>query len=127
MTQLGTIQVSPVYGQVVIECEDASDLPVPETGAERVVATTQSLLIATRSDHDGDVLIEVRTQEADPPAGQIVFDGELNCPSQRIIFGSSLGNQLASAPLDEAGWIPVQVYVDPPDSPARVTVIVGAR
>jgi hypothetical protein len=51
---LAKLIVAPLYGQVVIAVEGASDLPAPETGQERVVATTQSLLIASRGDQDGD-------------------------------------------------------------------------
>jgi hypothetical protein len=122
---LSSLNVAPLYGQVVVECEGASDLPVPETGQERVVATTQSLLIATRGDQDGDVLIEVHCGQDSNDFGEQVFDGELSFTSPRLVFGSSLAGELASAELDRTGWVPIKVYVQPVESPSRVVVVVS--
>lgn len=121
---LGTLRVPPLYGQVVIECEGATDLPMPETGTERVVSTAQSILVATRGDHEGDVLIEVHAATPDD-AGSLVFEGELDCPTPRLVFGSSIANSLESIELDRAGWIPIKVFVDLPDAPTRVTVVLA--
>ncbi|HEY6289996.1 MAG TPA: hypothetical protein VI455_00315 [Terriglobia bacterium] len=99
---------------------------MPETGMERVVATAQSILVATRGDQDGDVTIEVRVGPADPTWGELVFDGELNCPTPKLVVGSSLANVLATVDLGQAGWVPVKVYVDPAEAPSRVTVMVPA-
>jgi len=123
---LKRLEVPPLYGQVVIECEGASDLPMPETGTERVVATAQSILVATRGDQDGDVTIEVHGGTAVHAEGELVFEGELNCPTPRLVVGSSLANALATVDLSEGGWVPIKVYVDPADAPSRVTVIVPA-
>jgi hypothetical protein len=123
---LKRLNVLPLYGQVVIECEDASDLPMPETGTERVVATAQSILVATRGDQDGDVTIEVYAGTAAPTVGELVFDGELNCPTPKLVVGSSLANALAAVDLGQAGWVPVKVYVAPAEAPSRVTVMVPA-
>jgi hypothetical protein len=120
---LSRLSVAPLYGQVVVESYGASDLPVPETGYEQVVATTESLLIATRGDQDGDVLIEIRRGSYDGDFGRQVFDGELSFTSPRLAFGSSLGGQLGSAEIGRTGWIRIRVYVDPPEAPSRVTVV----
>lgn len=122
---LGTLRVPPLYGQVVIECEGATDLPMPETGTERVVSTTQSILVATRGDLEGDVLIEVHAQAPGVDLGRLVFEGELNCPTPRLVFGSSIANLLETIELDRAGWIPIKVFVDPPDAPSRVTAVLA--
>lgn len=120
---LSSLSVIPLYGQVVVESEGASDLPVPETGQERVVATTESLLIATRRDQDGDVLIEVRRGADEADFGEQVFDGELSFTSPRVVFGSSLSGELGSAELDRIGWVPIKIYVLPPEAPSRVVVM----
>jgi hypothetical protein len=120
---LSSLSVIPLYGQVVVESEGASDLPVPETGQERVVATTESLLIATRGDQDGDVLIEVRRGADEADFGEQVFDGELSFTSPRVVFGSSLAGELGSAELDRTGWVPIKIYVQPPEAPSRVVVM----
>jgi hypothetical protein len=122
---LGSLQVRPLYGQVVIECEGATDLPMPETGTERVVSTAQSILVATRGDHEGDVLIEVRSGTTGTDFGNLVFEGELNCPTPRLVIGSSIANSLETVELPKAGWIPIKVFVSPSGGPSRVTVVLA--
>lgn len=120
---LGSIRVPPLYGQVVVEAEGASDLPVPETGEEKVVSTTESILVATRGDKDGDVSIEVRRGNTEN-LGHVIFDGELSFSTPRLVFGSSLANQLGSIDVGRTGWIPIKIYVDSVDGPSRVVVVV---
>lgn len=96
---------------------------MPETGQERVVATTESLLVATQGDQDGDVLIEVRRGPDDDPFGELVFDGELSFMAPRLVFGSSLAGELGSAEIDRSGWVPLKVYVQPPAAPSRVVAM----
>jgi len=123
---LARLSVAPLYGQVVVEREGASDLPVPETGQERVVATTQSLLVATRGDQDGDVLIEVRRDGVvDDGLGTQVFEGELSFSSPRLVFGSSLGGELGSVDIGRTGWVALKVYVDSSEAPSRVIVLLN--
>lgn len=101
-----------------IESEGASDLHVPETGQERVVATAQSLLIATCGDQDGDVLIEIRRDGAvDDGLGTQVFEGEMSFSSPRLVFGSSLGGELGSVDIGGIGWVALKVYVEPAEAP----------
>jgi hypothetical protein len=122
---LSSLNVAPLYGQVVVQCQGATDLPVPETGQERVVATTQSLLIATRGDQDGDVLIEIHRGQDSNESGEQVFDGELSFSSPHLVFGSPLAGELASTELHRAGWVPIRVYVEPAKLPSRVVVVVS--
>ena len=75
-----------------------------------IVSTTESILVATRGDLDGDVSIEVRRGDAEN-LGQLVFDGELSLSTPRLVFGSSLANQLGSIDVGKTGWIPIKVYV----------------
>lgn len=122
---LAKLSVAPVYGQVVIEAEGATDLPVPETGQERVVGTTQSVLIATRGDQDGDVLIEIRHDGVtEVPGGRLVFDGELSFSSPHLVFGSPLGSELGSVSVGRTGWVALKIYVGPAEAPSRVVVLV---
>jgi hypothetical protein len=75
-TLLGSIRVMPLSAQVVVEEEGASDLPTPETGEERAVASTQCVLVATRGDREGDVMMDVwRGADLEWP-GEVVLDGE---------------------------------------------------
>jgi hypothetical protein len=120
---LASLSVRPLYGQVVVESEGATDLPVPETGAERVVCSSESVLIATRGDHEGDVTIEVR-RGLDDDLGDAVFDSELSFATPRLVFGSSLGNQLGSVEVSGSGWLPIKIFAEPPQAPSLVIVLV---
>jgi hypothetical protein len=54
-------RVSPAYAQVEIrDAPDDVDRPLWETGEEPVLASAQCIVLATRSDLDGEVEIEVR-------------------------------------------------------------------
>jgi len=123
-TLLGSIEVIPLYAQVVVESEGASDLPVPETGEERAVASTQCVLIATRGDRDGSVTIDVWREHDGRSAGEVVFDGELSLLTPRLVVGSPIADALLGVDLRRSGQIPITVSVDPLEAPSRVTVSV---
>jgi hypothetical protein len=61
----GEPDVIPPYGQIVVQAEGATQVPVPETGEERVV---------TSAEQDRDVLIEVCDGYDRPELGEQVFD-----------------------------------------------------
>jgi hypothetical protein len=124
MQPTSTFQVVPLHQQV--EIRDAAGAEVPQWGseAEAAIASDQCLLLATRSDLDGPVEVDVWVGVGGPeaPAGQLVFDGELNITGDEVLIGNSLGGQLHRIPLP-IGWHSVRVYADPPDAAARLSVV----
>jgi hypothetical protein len=121
-------RVSPAYAQVEIrDATDDVDYPRWETGEERVLVSAQCILLATRSDLQGEVEIEVRLDAdvEDHPAGELVFQGELLTTSQGILVGNSLTN-LHHVPVP-IGWHPIRIYGDPPADPARLILILELR
>src|SRR6266508_3509912 len=121
-------RVFPLYHQVEIrDATDDVDRPQWETGEEPVLASAQSIVLATRSDLDGEVEIEVHvgTGLDDPAAGQLLFDGELLTTGQGILVGNSL-TELHRVALP-IGWHPVRIYADQPTNPARFTVLFDHR
>jgi hypothetical protein len=120
---LGQVRVNPMYHQVVVEAEGATDLPLPETGAEPVVATPESLLIATRPEQYGDVELEVHSGPLADPPGTEIYHGELTFTTPHLVIGSYYGDQLTPVDVGRVGQVPVSVYVDRPDAPSRVTVV----
>jgi hypothetical protein len=119
-------QVLPLYHQVEVRDVGDVDYPQWETGEERVLASAQCIVLATRSDLEGDVAIEVRIDAGpeDRAAGALVFAGELLTTGQGMVVGNSLtGLHPIRLPI---GWHPVRVYADPPIDPARFTVLVIA-
>jgi hypothetical protein len=121
---LGTISVMPHYHQVVVQSEDATDLPVVETGTEQVVASTESITVATREERHGDVLIEVHRGAMENPPGTRVFAGELSFTTPRIEIGSPVAGDTVTIDLGRIGWIPIEIYTDPPEAPSRIVVLV---
>jgi hypothetical protein len=65
---------------------------IGETGDERVLASAQCIVLATRSDLDGEVEIEVRIGDGPdaPTAGPYCSTGELLTTGQGILVGNSL-------------------------------------
>ena len=122
------IRVFPLYRQVEIrDATDDVDRPRWETGEERVLASAQCIVLATRSDLHGEVEIEVHVGAGldDPTAGQLLFDGELLTTGQGILVGNSLTElHYVGLPI---GWHPIRIYAEPPSNHARFTVLLGLR
>jgi hypothetical protein len=128
MAEVRRFQVFPLYQQVEIgDAAEGVDRPLWETGEERVLASAQCIVVATRSDLEGEVEIEVRLDAGseDRPSGELLFDGELLTTGQGILVGNSL-TELHHVPLP-IGWHPIRIYAEPPGNPARFTVLLDPR
>ena len=80
--------VFPLCHQVEIrDATDDVDRPLWETGEERILASAQCIVLATRSDLEGEVEIEVRvdTDREERTAEELLFDGELLTTGQGIV------------------------------------------
>jgi hypothetical protein len=122
------VRVLPAYHQMEIrDAADGVDRPLWETGEERVLASAQCIVLATRSDLDGEVEIEVRVGAGldDQAGGQLLFDGELLTTGQGILVGNSLTDlHRVGLPI---GWHLIRIYAEPPTDPARFTVLLDPR
>ncbi|MEV6816910.1 hypothetical protein [Micromonospora sp. NPDC051296] len=121
---LATVSVMPLYAQVVVQSAGATDLPIPETGAEPAVASTEAVLVATRDDLDGDVSIEVRRGGDAPAPGVRVYEGELSFTTPALEVGSNVSGQLTTIDVGRIGWLPLAIFVDPPEAPSKVVVVI---
>jgi hypothetical protein len=121
---LATVSVMPLYAQVVVQSAGATDLPIPETGAEPAVASTEAVIVATRDDLDGEVSIEVRRGGADSAPGTRVYKGELSFTSPALEVGSAVSGQLATVDVGRTGWVPLAIFADPPQEPSQVVVVI---
>jgi hypothetical protein len=119
-----SFHVTPLYGQVTIECEGATELPIPETGSEPIVSSPDSLLVATRGDDEGDVLIEIFREASAPAFGTQIFDGELLLTSPRLVIGNALAGQSELIEVDRIGLISIRVNVDLPGKASVVNVVI---
>ena len=124
MGQVAEVVVSPLYGQVSVHDVTTTDLPQWETGEESAISSETAVLIATRGDADGDVTMRVVVDE--PADGLLVFDGDLTLNEPAIELGSMVGATLERVTLSRAGAISMRVYVQPPDLPDTVTVVLEA-
>jgi hypothetical protein len=128
MDAVHRFRVLPAYHQVEIrDATDDVDYPRWETGEERILISAQSIVLATRSDLEGEVVIEVQV-DADPheqAAGDLLFDGELLTTGQGILVGNALTDlHHVQVPI---GWHPLRIFADPFTDPARFTVLVARR
>jgi hypothetical protein len=128
MSTVHRFRVLPLYHQVQIsDAADDVDYPQWETGEERLLVSAQCIVLATRSDLEGAVEIEVHIQ-AEPDefaAGELVFEGELLTTGHGIVVGNSL-TDLHHIPLP-IGWHPVRIHADPPIDPSQFTVLFDRR
>jgi hypothetical protein len=123
MGLVGCFSVFPLYHQ--LEVRDAAGVHCPqwESGEEPVLAGEQCIVLATRSDLEGPVELDVWVGAIDgEPAGRLLFDGELLITEQGAVIGSSLTEELYPVPLP-IGWHAVRVYADRPTDAARFTVL----
>jgi hypothetical protein len=128
MAVIRRFRVFPLYQQVEIrDATDDVDRPLWETGEERVLASAQCIVLATRSDLHGEVEMEVRVGAGleEQTVGQLLFDGELLTTGQGILVGNSLTDlHHVGLPI---GWHPIRIYAEPPSNPARFTVLLEVR
>jgi hypothetical protein len=128
MAVIRRFRVFPLYQQVEIrDAADDVDRPLWETGEERVLASAQCIVLATRSDLHGEVEMEVRVGAGleEQTVGQLLFDGELLTTGQGILVGNSLTDlHHVGLPI---GWHPIRIYAEPPSNPARFTVLLELR
>jgi hypothetical protein len=128
MAVIRRFRVFPLYQQVEIrDAADDVDRPLWETGEERVLASAQCIVLATRSDLHGEVEMEVRVGAGleEQTVGQPLFDGELLTTGQGILVGNSLTDlHHVGLPI---GWHPIRIYAEPPSNPARFTVLLELR
>jgi len=123
MGLVGRFSVFPMYHQVEVRDAASVDCPQWETGEEPVLAGEQCIVLATRSDLEGEVQLEVWVGDLDgEPAGPLLFDGELLVTEQGALVGSSLTEELYPVPLP-IGWHLLRIYADRPTDPARFTVV----
>ena len=123
MGLVGRFSVFPMYHQVEVRDAASVDCPQWETGEEPVLAGEQCIVLATRSDLEGDVQLEIWVGAIDgEPVGPLLFDGELLVTEQGALVGSSLTEELYRIALP-IGWHPLRIYADRPTDPARFTVV----
>jgi hypothetical protein len=122
--------VVPLYGQVFVGDARAADYPQFDSGEEPVVSTAHAVVVATRSDADGKVTMDVH-HGLGPAAlpgwdeQSTVFDGELLLPSGLLLVGSQTAQDFRTFEL--TGTARVRIAVDEPGMASRVHVWVRAR
>lgn len=116
------LEVLPLYAQVGVQDVDTTDLPDWQTGNEQAVATAHAILVATRPDTEGKVVIRVIRGPVESEA--IVFDGTLDLTSGVIEVGNSIAGTVERVALGDPGVRRVQIAVDPVEAPALITVAI---
>jgi hypothetical protein len=124
MIVLGRFDVLPLQAQIDIRDPAGAEYPQWETGEERAVATDQCVAVATRSDADGRVTVEVRLggPQEPMPDRAIAFDGEVLVTGEALVVGNLLAGEEHALPLAR-GWHRLIVTTHPTDGPAEDVVL----
>jgi hypothetical protein len=127
MGLVGRFSVFPMYHQLEVRDAASADCPQWETGEEPVLAASQCIVLATRSDLEGEVQVEVWVGGLEgKPAGPLLFEGELLVTEQGAVVGSSLTEELHPIALP-IGWHPVRIWADRATDPSRFTVVFDGK
>jgi hypothetical protein len=114
VTVLGRFDVLPLYNQVHIRDPRSTDFPQWETGDEPVVADSQCIAVATRSDVAGPISVEVRSGDSaeDLEGWGLLFDGELLLTGDTVVVGNYVANEIYPVTVGQ-GWHRVRVWGSP--------------
>lgn len=112
--------VAPLYGQVAALDVEAVDIPDWVTGEEPAVASEHAVLVATRSDAEGEVTIRV-FDGVEGVAGHVVFDGDIAVTQPAIEIGSIPGAVLERVALARVGYVSLTIRVDNLSVPAEIS------
>lgn len=132
MALLARERIRPYYGQVEFRDPGKLDYPDWGDGESDVVATASCVAVATRSDHLGQVEVEVWMGLPDAVAvmGQPKWTGLMHVTGGHAVFGNTVGNHLVPVSLT-AGDYHVWVFTLPLGSPADTVMFslepVGTR
>ena len=117
--------IRPYYGQLEISDSEKTDYPQFDTGAELVVSTPDCVVVTTRRDEDGDVVVEVWTDEIEAKAPiEMIHCGILEIRGHCRV-GNTAGNHFVDVPI-APGRHQIKVFTCPAGAPAEaVYVLVG--
>jgi hypothetical protein len=104
-----------------------SAYPEWDFGDEPLVANRERVVVATRPDFEGAVVVEVHFGTAEEPpdhARESIFDGVIRVSSDGAEVGTYLGGDLERIALP-AGEHRLRVFVDEPAYASRVVFIVA--
>jgi hypothetical protein len=128
MSLLARAEITPFYGQVELSDPAKRDYPQFQTGTEKVVAIPDCIVVATRGDLEGPVVVEVWDEPppAAPPGIEEAYAGELVVTGPEAVVGNTVGNEFHLFPV-EAGRYRVQVFTSPPGAPPNTVYFVLQR
>lgn len=114
MKLLHRIAVTPYYGQVELGDPYVAGYPQFQTGSEEVVSLPQRLVVATRGDEQGRVVIEIWQNGIDPMkrSGRLAHSGSMCLQQDYASVGNTIGNELHRIHLG-AGVHRIDVLVAP--------------
>lgn len=114
------------FGLLSIRDFETEDQPNVESGEEEVVALPGNLFVATRSDTEGEVRVELRLGECDIPEARIVFDGSMVFQSSFMCITGVVDPDEETFPLPRSGEWKVRVYVHGTPHPSCVMVFLDS-
>ncbi|MER5477738.1 hypothetical protein ABT026_12300 [Streptomyces sp. NPDC002734] len=113
---------SAQYGLISIRDFGTTDNPVAATGEEEVISSPGKTYVATRSDTDGDVRVELWLGDPEPGHGREVLDAEMEFVSGIVSVADPVDPDSETVRLPRAGRWRTRVRVQGVPRPHTVSV-----
>lgn len=123
MTVLAELNADFPWG-VLLVTDASSTEQIPDwSGPEEMVTAAQSALVV-RVRHADEGSVAVRVLDAEPDAGEMVFEGVLQVTSGSLRVSDATGDSAVNVPVP-SGSLPLRLFADEVSEATAVDVIVG--
>lgn len=114
----------PSHAQVHIGDFESTNVPEwsDQEYAKGVIAGADYIMVFTRDDLDGHVVVDIRAEESGRFVGHTVFDGTLSIPSGVMSVRSATDNPHPTVIMPSAGEWRVIISIDPKHDARHVTL-----
>jgi hypothetical protein len=122
-----SFDVTAEGGLIEVGDRDAKEVPIWEPSTKSALSNGRVVLLAARPPRDGPVTVKVAADDDPPRDAHEAFAGRLDLPSGVVAVGNTLVGQLEEVDLSPARSVFLRVFVDSPESPSTITVLLDTR
>ncbi|QYX77907.1 hypothetical protein [Streptomyces akebiae] len=111
------------FGLISIRDFETEDQPEVESGEEEIVSLPGNIFVATRTDMQGEVRVEIHVGECvNRPDSRLIFDGSMTFRSSWMCVTGVVDPDEETLRLPRSGEWKIKVYVQGSPRPDGVTV-----
>ncbi|MBZ3907540.1 hypothetical protein [Streptomyces griseiscabiei] len=115
------------FGMISIRDFETEDQPTAETGEEEVISLPGNLFVATRTDMQGEVQVEIHVGECVDLDARLIFDGSMTFRSSWLCITGVVDPDEETLRLPRSGEWKIKVLVQGSPRPSRVMVFLDSR